>query len=1032
MPKSVWDTVLKAAPDAQRAVGYFAKFKAAAPAAVKRASAEQARIVAAVFSGSQFLSETLLAHPEWLAQCLNPEALKFPRQAQGLRREADALLRPRLQARDHAGALAALRQFHRREMLRIAARDLARLGNLAEITLELSHLADVCLEGVYRVCWEQLTARLGRPFHQDDAGAWQPTAFAVIGLGKLGGQELNYSSDVDVMFVYADEGHVFREPPRAAAATGRGATSHQFFRRLAEAIIAEVSRLTPEGMLFRIDLRLRPEGDAGPLARSLESCENFYAQWGQTWERMMLMKARGVAGDKALAAGFIEMVQPFRYPRSLSNGTLREIAAMKQRIEDEIVRAGELEREVKRGPGGIREIEFVAQSLQLLHGGRTPFLQGAQTVPALRHLVRYKLLAEEEAEKLAAAYGFLRDVEHRLQMENNEQTHTIPAERKARERLAALMGFASLKEFEAAHTAHRRFVRGVYERILKGDGAEPVGKALPDFERDEEQWRKLLAEHSFKDVERSARLVREFALGPGYVHVSTRTTDLARQLLPRLLEMCPRGGKAEGGKRKAENPPLPPPRRGTASGAASILRKAKLPSSEGPGVGSPVDKVSVDTVRDVPRTEFTLSDPDRVLARLDTFISAYGARAALYETWTHNPNLFRLLLLLFDRSEFLAEVAIRTPDLVDDLELSGRLRRSKSAGEILTDLRHGLRDDDQKLWLRRYHQAELMRIALREILGLADLEQNRIEFSALARACLAYALEVTLRKRKFKPAPLAILGLGKLGGDELTYGSDLDLVFVADPKVEKLADLQKIAVDVMALLSGRTEAGVVFATDARLRPDGEKGLLVNSLPAYEAYLRQRAQLWELQALMRSTFVAGNAAVGAQFQTMMAGLADFSRPRKDIAAYSPAWRDEVHRMRQRIEKERTPTGKERLAFKTGAGGLIDAEFVAQTLCLAHGWHEPNTLRALERARDHGALPKGDADALLANYRQLRRVEGILRRWSIKGEAELPDDPPAQYRVAVRCGFTSAAEFLDAMDRWRAEVRRVYRTVLGPKA
>jgi glutamate-ammonia-ligase adenylyltransferase len=235
-------------------------------------------------------------------------------------------------------------------------------------------------------------------------------------MGKLGGQELNYSSDVDVLFLYNDEGEVFKEPPAPGKTPRSALSNHQFFNKLAEAFAAEVSRMTAEGFLFRVDLRLRPEGDAGPLARSLESYENYYAQWGQTWERMMLIKARYVAGDEGLAAEFLEMIQSFRFPPLLSADVLREVAAVKDRIEREVVRAEELERNVKLGRGGIREIEFVVQSLQILHAGRLPFLQTAQTLPCLAKLAQYKLLAEKEAKQLDAAYRFLRDVEHRLQM----------------------------------------------------------------------------------------------------------------------------------------------------------------------------------------------------------------------------------------------------------------------------------------------------------------------------------------------------------------------------------------------------------------------------------------------------------------------------------------------------------------------------------------------------------------------------------------------------------------------------------------
>jgi glutamate-ammonia-ligase adenylyltransferase len=424
-----------------------------------------------------------------------------------------------------------------------------------------------------------------------------------------------------------------------------------------------------------------------------------------------------------------------------------------------------------------------------------------------------------------------------------------------------------------------------------------------------------------------------------------------------------------------------------------------------------------------------LSDPDRVLARLDSFISAYGARAMLFETWASNPSLFDLLVLLFDRSEFLAETAIRTPDLVDELELSGYLRRSKTAEQILKDLRHGLADPDQRLWLRRYHEAELMRIGLRDILGLADYEQNLVELSALADACLQYALEVVLRKHKFSQPPLAIIGLGKLGGAELNYGSDLDVVFVADDKVRNLPRLQRLAVEVTELIASPTAHGVAFALDARLRPDGEKGLLVNNLKAYDEYYRRRAQFWEVQALSRSRPIAGNADVGRRFQELVARLTDLTHPACAEAARTTNWKQEIARMRSRIEKERTPAGKDDLAIKTGTGGLMDAEFIAQALGLAHHWQEPNTLRALLRAREEGVLPEATANLLIDNYRKLRRVEAILRRWSYAGETTLPDDPAPLYRVAVRCGFTHAAGFMSAVARYRRNLRQVYQQVFG---
>ncbi len=1021
MKNSAVTKAIRSAADPGRAKHWFDLLsETTARAALEKISADQANLLAALFSGSQVLPNLLLSHPEWLKH-LEIELLRFPRRAQGLRNEVQGWLKKFLGAKDYGAAFSGVREFKQREMLRIAARDLGHLSNVSEITREISDVADVCLDAICQICRQQLTERFGQPWHQDAAGGWQPTDFCVLGMGKLGGQELNYSSDVDVLFVYSDEGQVFKPgsaavPPvrretgrRDAGAPRGGMTNHQFFTRLAEAFIAEISRVAPEGMLFRIDLRLRPEGDSGPLCRSLESYENYYAQWGQTWERMMLIKARAVAGEQNLAGEFFETIHSFRYPRAINPEVLREIGAMKDRIENEVVRADELERNVKLGRGGIREVEFIAQSLQLLHAGKMPFLQGAQTLPALEKLAQYNLLSGEDARSLRDAYCFLRDVEHRLQMEENLQTHTIPTSRESRDRLAKLMKLADASQFETARRTYTSSVRDIFDKLFKSEKSQrPAEKVPAEFAGAEAEWSELLAEHSFREPDKMVHLLREFVEGPGYVHVSIRTIELARQLLPRLLAMCPK-------QRETGVPPV-----------SISARKANTQTKDG----------------DRQDARPTLSDPDRVVTRLDSFIGAYGARSTLFELWNSNPAIFDLLVLLFDRSEFLAELAIRTPDMVDVLVTSGRLRQRKNSEQTLRDLRHGLADADQKVWLRRYHQTELMRIGLRDILGLADPEQYLSELSALADACLGYAVEVVARKHKLKAPPFVIVGLGKLGGAEIDYGSDLDILFVADTVARNLQKLGQLALEVMDLISARTELGIVFQTDARLRPDGEKGLLVNTLTAYEAYYRERAQLWEIQSLTRTRVVAGDLKLGMRFQQMAAGLTDYSKlpkpsgkagGKKESAlpsCFVPDWKAKIHQMRMRIEKERTPAGKDDLAIKTGRGGLVDAEFIAQTLCLAHGWHEANTLRALELGRDGGAL--ADAAKLIENYRQLRRVEGILRRWSYEGEIVLPDEPEPYYRVAVRCGFATSDEFREALAKWRKAVREVYLKVFGVAA
>lgn len=935
-----------------------------------------ARILVTLLAGSVHLSSLLRQRPEWIGDFADQDRLTAPRRLEGLRRQMTAATDLMILGGNRAAAMDALHDLRLRELLRIAARDLARLGTLPEIVAELSNAAEVYLEGLHRILWRELTDRFGAPWHQTPDGRWSPTPFCVLGMGKLGGQELNFSSDVDLLFVYGEEGTTFRTPPkpRSRQSTGGPALpNYQFFKRLAEAIIKEGTARGVEGGALRIDLRLRPEGDSGPLARSLDSYENFYAEWGQPWERMMLLKARRVAGDETLAGEFLEVIQPFRYPRSLGVGLLREMAEMKARIEREVVRAGEIDRNVKLGRGGIREIEFVAQTLQVLHGGRNPFLQTHQTLQALPKLASYELLESSDAACLVDAYQFLRDVEHRLQMEDHRQTHTLPASEEGLQWIARLMGFDDQSEFQGALTRHTRAVRRVYETVLGVPDSEAPADPLPkEFEQQAQAWIGILRQRGFRDPEKALRLFRVLVEGPGFGHVSRRTWELGRQLVGRLIDLCP--------------PANPAPQ------------------------------------------EFVLSDPDRVLARLDSYIAAYGTRSSLYELWTARPNVFEHIVKLFDRSEFLAELAIAHPDLVDELEAGAHLQRQKDATRTLADLRHGLEDEDQHLWIRRYFQTEFMRLGLRDILGYVEPEEANVELTALAEACVQYALEVVARRHRHREPPFAVIALGKFGGAELVYGSDLDLILVAPDTTRSLSRLQPMVREVLDLLSSRTPQGSVFEIDTRLRPDGEKGLLVNTLRAHEAYYRQHARLWEIQALTRARHVAGHASTGSAFVDLARKLTDFRSTSDALAAYTPDWRRQIARMRSRIEKERTPAGKEALAFKTGCGGLVDAEFLAQTLAMQHGWFEPNTLRSLETARDRGALPAADVGALIAPFRSLRRMESILRRWSFEGEAMLPEDPAPQYRVAVRCGFADASSFLTAVAQWRSAVRQICQKVL----
>lgn len=475
----------------------------------------QLDLLITVFAHSAALAQTLTRNAEHLHFFLAPQTLEKPRGKAWLAAELTRLLLP---IRVPAQKYDAIRRFRRRETLRIGARDLIGRATVEETTLELSNLAEVCLQAVFDIALESL--RVSCKLSGDAVAA--SGRFSIIGMGKLGGQELNYSSDVDVIFAYGEEGNL---TPTL--------THHHFFTKLAEEIIRAVSAPSAEGNIFRIDLRLRPEGKSGPLVRSLDSCENYYAEFGETWERMALIKARPVAGDAAVGAGFIDMVQPFIYTRHAGGNVIQQMAVLKKRIEEEVVREGQLTRHVKLGIGGIREIEFIVQSFQVLRGARLVPLRDRSTLRTLAALVRTKTLAADDAAALANAYRFLRNVEHRLQMEMDLQTHTIPDQEHALFRLARSLGFDSVEKFLAVEASHTSAVRKIYESVLAnaGDRTTQTTEALLATNK----LPKVLANAGFVDVSAAARVVENLWHGPGFGHVSQRTKELFIQLFSTLL-----------------------------------------------------------------------------------------------------------------------------------------------------------------------------------------------------------------------------------------------------------------------------------------------------------------------------------------------------------------------------------------------------------------------------------------------------------------------------------------------------------------
>jgi [glutamine synthetase] adenylyltransferase / [glutamine synthetase]-adenylyl-L-tyrosine phosphorylase len=843
-----------------------------------------------VISVSSICAARLVRHPEILLWLRRPEICSAPRTYGEMLADLHATEGDSISAENFR----MLRFWKGREMLRIALREVAEVAPLEETTLELSLLAEICLREVYQHWKAELRSRRGGP----------ETEFAILGLGKLGGRELNHSSDIDVIFLYDEEGQV-----------SPNLTYHEWFNLLGSKIVETFAAPSPAGALFRIDLRLRPEGTAGPLARSLESMENYYAGFGETWERLALIKARGICGSRELAYEFLRQHQPFIYPKSPTLDLLDEIAAIKRRIERDIVGYENIGRDVKLGAGGIREIEFVVQALQLLHGARHAFLQETSTLKALPVLAQLELIPGGEAHALEVAYRFLRGVEHRLQIEAEQQTHTIPENGESLDRLARSLGFSSKENFTSALREHMQEVRSVFRRIISAPatGAESPAESL----------------HIFRDEKAAAKSLADLAKGTGGLHVAARTRQVLRNLRPLLFRWLAR-----------------------------------------------------------------TADPDAALNQFIRFVEAYGLRSLLFELLVVNPKLLELLVKTFDASRYAGNLLIRRPQLLEDITRGGMFDRQVSVAEHLKRL-DALEITPASLdLLRVYRQTQLLRILLRDVLGPADLSSLFAEQSTLAEACLIFVNRV-----RGNESDITIIALGKFGGGEIGYGADLDVLFVGD-------DI-RAAQHLVVAMAQPTAEGSIATLDARLRPEGEKGNLACSLTAYEAYYETRAQLWEAQALTRARPVAG--PLQDQFMDLAQRVWRKAAQRDDL--YS-----QIDGMLQRIRHERG-NAADLLDFKTGTGGVIEAEFLVQALQMRADIWNPQTMGALRELTTKGLLQEDEAALVKKSYEYLRLIESALRRWENKSVSSLPADETEQRRLAQRIG----ADSLDSLGRCYREAR-----------
>ncbi len=923
-------------------------------------------LLARLCGTSQFLADVLRRRPTLVAWLLEPRTMRQWHEDE-IEEELAASLAPFAR---HEVRLNALRRFKYRQLVRIASRDILGDADLTVTTEELSRLADACLGAVWRWAEERLRGMYGVPVGPDGA----PTGIAVIGMGKLGGGELNYSSDIDLIFVYGDDG-------QTTGGEAGSVPNGEFFAEAARAIVGALESVTEEGYAFRVDLRLRPEGRMGAVVLSLEGYRTYIAERAELWERQALIKARFSAGDASVAARFFDLVRPFVFRPGLDRAIVGEIRRMKNAIDRSLEAKGGRTKNVKLGMGGIREIEFLVQALQLLYAGDDPWLRERNTLRAIFRLTERGYLSPQRGRMLGDALVYLRTVEHRLQILHEFQTHVLPDGAVELGALARRMGIArppaaAGREFLARH---RRITRDVHAAFRGFFAAAPSSTAPP------------VRVPSFTSLKATG-----FA-----------DPDRARQNL-RLV---------------VEGRPLVP-----------------YPDAARRAVGR-VFPVLLDALWQCP-------DPDEALNQFERFVAAVGPRTAYLELLAERPELLANVVKLCARGELLTQLLVTQPELLTALASPAALAAHRTKRELRAELAAvfapRLGRLERKDRLRQIKQAQELAVTWRMLLGVTDVERYSREMTALADAAITsawlMALEETAagagvpRDDAGRLVPAALIGLGKLGGRELSTGSDLDLFAVyggpgttdgAAP-VDAHTFYSRAMEAFSALLGDITAAGLVYPVDLRLRPGSKGSSFATSFDAAEQYYREWSDPWERQTLTRARLVAGDPRLGRRLRRMLDGV-----------LYGPDARapdlKELRAVRERMEKELGKESPGRLHVKFGRGGLVDVEFVTQALQMLHGARHPtlrraNTIRALTAVERAGLLPAADVSALAEQYRFLRSVSAGLRMFGARPPDTLEPAGPIVGRLAKSLDYPSRKAFLEDYRRRTGWTRALYDRVV----
>ncbi len=905
-----------------------------------------------VFAGSEFIVDTCVREPQILADLRHRGDLLADHGAGELR----AQLAARLKGVGEERALAeGLRHFRRREMLRIAWRDLAGWSSLDEVLRDLSDLADACISLALEKLHAWACKAYGTPMGRDG----QPLTLVVLGMGKLGARELNFSSDIDLIFAYGENGEI----------RGRRGISHEeYFTRLGRQLIQVLDEVTADGFVFRVDMRLRPFGESGPLVFSFGAMEDYYQAQGREWERYAMIKARPVAGDGQQGATLMKLLRPFIYRRYLDFGAFESLRDLKLQIQREIERKGHQDN-IKLGPGGIREVEFIVQAFQLVRGGREPRLRQRELQWVLRALADMALLPEYIAEQLQQAYVFLRRTENRLQAVRDEQVHRLPSQEAERARLAFTMGCRDWAAFEQELDHHRTRVHEYFQQVFAApqldasaeSGAPPdVFRQLCDVSSEEEAV-SLLAELGFDDPEETARWLKQLREGSAMRLAGQRGRAQLRLLMPLLLQ-------AAAGQEQ----------------------------------------------------------PSETFTRLARLLEEIAGRTTYITLLLESPMVLSQLVRLCAASSWMAEQMARHPLLLDELLDPRSLYRPLSREALERELASEFDsidsgDLEQEMEaLRHFQQAAMLRVAAADITGALPLMVVSDELTEIAEVVLRKVLQLAWgqmvgkygepgyrRGKRWLRAGFAIIAYGKLGGIELGYGSDLDLVFLHDGEGEEQHTrggqtihneqfFARLGQRIIHMLETLTPSGVLYEVDMRLRPSGASGQLVPAMQAFSEYQQQEAWTWEHQALVRARVVAGDPSIAEAFTRVRRRVLSQAR---DTAELRAAVREMRERMRQELASRRAG----HFDLKQDPGGIADIEFVVQYGLLAWSHDHPELLeytdnmRLLDGFAAAGLLPAGEVRCLQDAYKAYR-ARG--HRLSLQGlGAEVEDAEFSEQRDCV---------------------------------